>query len=176
MATGNNEDTEARAAAAEAEVSELKSQLETLKMEKENFQAEKNRLLAFRTNPEAEKDRIEKAVREAITSKAIELIDKDSEIKTLKGEIRGKKNEIRRQKAELETYERGRIVDQNMLRELSGDTYRLKTSLKDAELYYTGLEDRIFGLEQKLADTEASAEILKSELQMLRAKQKMTCI
>jgi chromosome segregation ATPase len=170
MASGNREDTEARAAAAEAENLELKKELDSLRIEKENFQTEKNRLLAFRTNPEAERDRIEKAVRGAVTPKDIEIMCKDSQLKTLKGEIRSQKTEIRHQKVELEAYERGRIVDQNMLRELSGDSYRLKDDLKDAELYHASLEDRVFSLEQKLADAEASAEALQSELLMLLAK------
>ena len=176
MASGNHMDAEARASASEAKITDLESELATLRLEKENFDAEKTRLLAFRTNPEAEKDRTQKAVREAITSKAIEIIEKESLIKSLKDEIRRLKSEIRRQNAELEAYERGRIVDQNMLRELSGDTYRLKNDLKDAELYHVSLEDRVFNLEQKLAETEISADSLRSELQMLRVNHKLNLL
>jgi hypothetical protein len=138
MLTRSNTELEAKATTLEAENIAFKTELEALRKEKESFESDKARFLAFRTNPEAEKDRTEKAVEQAVQDAVVAAVAaKDSEIQSLKNELDG--------------FEQGRAVDQNTIRELFGDKYRLKEKVKGDELYQAGLEDRVSKLEQEVA-------------------------
>jgi chromosome segregation ATPase len=139
MLARSNTELETKAAIFEVEHITLKAELEVLRKEKQSFESEKARFLAFRTNPEAEKDRTEKAVEQAVQDAVQEAVaTKDFKLQYLE--------------SQLDSFEQGRAVDQNTIRELFGDKYRLKEMVKDYELYQLGLEDRVSKLEQELLD------------------------
>ena len=134
MLARRNAELETKTAALDAQNIASKTELEELRKAKESFETEKARYLAFRTNPEAEKDRTEKAVELAVQD-AVAV--KDSKLQFLE--------------KQLDSFEEGRVIDQNTIRELLGDKYRLKEKVKDDELYQAGLEGRVCNLEQEVA-------------------------
>lgn len=75
---------EGKVSGLESNILTLQEELEVSKTEMAEVRAENSRLLALRSNPQAERDRVDKAVREAVAAREVEL---KAEMEELQGDV-----------------------------------------------------------------------------------------